>query len=363
MNENSTAGAVFFALMSIGALIKSDEVVGIGVGVLCAIISAFFVKKSIMQAAMEQEENHQRLEIQFQQLRHKLGDGGSSDEDIIRAITNGSDRLEEELQVIRDKLDRLDSLMEIAESNKEIKTAISALAESSQAVQKMLQKVAENSEAEIKLLKVTVEKMSGFEEKFTTLEENSKKLNELTESSQTTVQTGLKLMQVIGQMLKAPPFAKDLTQLSKSMDTLNEKMDKLDKLDSLDNLEKLTVLEDIKISMNETTEKLSDLKDMKDYISESGNSITSSVDNLSEVNKNISEEVSQTNEQVIDLNSNVNKAAIDVTTAIKTMKEDIIKLTTKIDAYNGLMKTAMEQYSTLSEQDVKVLEKIAEKIQ
>ena len=202
MNENSTAGAVFFALMSIGALIKGDEIVGIGIGALCAIISAFFVKKSIMQAAMEQEENHQRLEIQFQQLRHKLGDGGSSDEDTIRAITNGSDRLEEELQVIRDKLDRLDYLLEIAESNKEIKTAISTLAESSQAVQEVLQKVAENSEAETKLLKVTVEKMSGFEEKFNTFEENSKKLNELTESSQTTVQTGLKLMQVIGQMLK-----------------------------------------------------------------------------------------------------------------------------------------------------------------
>ena len=360
MNENSTAGAVFFALMSIGALIKGDELIGIGLGALCAIISAFFIKKSIMQAAMEQEENHQRLEIQFQQLRHKLGDGGSSDEDTIRAITNGSDRLEEELQVIRDKLDRLDTLMEIAESNKDIKTAINALAESSQTVQEVLQKLAENSEAETKLLKVTVEKMSGFEEKFNTLEENSKKLNELTESSQTTVQTGLKLMQVIGQMLKAPPFAKDLTQLSKSMDTLNEKMDKLD---SLDNLEKLTMLDDIKTSITEAAEKLSDLKDMKDYISESGNSVTSSVDNLSEVNRNISEEITHTNEQIIDLNSNVNKAAVDVTNAIKTMKEDIIKLTTKIDAYNGLMKTAMEQYSTLSEQDVKVLEKIAEKIQ
>ena len=45
------------------------------------------------------------------------------------------------------------------------------------------------------------------------------------------------------------------------------------------------------------------------------------------------------------------------------MKEDIAKLTTKIDAYNGLMKTSLEQYSRLSEQDVKVLEKIAEKIQ
>ena len=357
MNENSMAGAVFFALVSIGALIKGDELIGIGIGLLCAIISAFFVKKSIMQSALAQEENHQRLEIQFQQLRHKLGDGSNSDEDTIRAIGNSSDRLEEELQVIRDKLDRLDPLLEIAESNAEIKTAASSLVENSQSVQKSLQKMAENSDAEAKLLKITVEKMSDFEEKFNTLEENSKKLNELTESSQTTVQTGLKLMQVIGQMLKTPPFAKDLTQLNKSMDTLNEKIDKLD------NLEKLNILDDIKNSITETSEKMSDLNDIKDCIFESVRTMTTSVDGLSEVNRNISKSIIQTNENVINLNNNVNKAAVDVTAAIKSMKDDIVKLTTKIDAYNGLMKTAMEQYSTLSEQDVKVLEKIAEKIQ
>ena len=356
MNENSTAGAVFFALVSIGALVKGDEVVGIGLGALFAVISAFFVKKSIMQAAMEQEENHQRLEIQFQQLRHKLGDGGSSNDDTIRAITNGSDRLEEELQVIRDKLDRLDGLLQIAESSEEIKTSLNSLAESNQALQEVLKKSADNSEAGTKLQKIMVEKMSNFEDKFNTVEGNFKKLNELTEAGQTSIQTGMKLLQVIGQMLKAPAFAKDLTQLSKSMETLNEKMN------GLDNLEKLSILEELKTSMNETSERLTPLNDMKEYITESGNSMTASIDNLSEVNRVISEGISRTNENVTDLNTNVNGAAVNITAAIKSMKEDIVKLTTKIDAYNGLMKVALEQYSILSEQDVKVLEKIAEKI-
>ena len=177
MNENSTAGAVFFALVSIGALIKGDELIGIGVGAVCAVISAFFVKKSIMQAAMAQEENHQRLEIQFQQLRHKLGDSGGSSEETIRAIDNSSDRLEEELQVIRDKLDGIENLRQLVETSEEIKSSLNSLVETSKSTQEIFQKLTENSEAETKLSKIAVEKMSNFEEKFNALEENVKKLN------------------------------------------------------------------------------------------------------------------------------------------------------------------------------------------
>ena len=384
MNENTTAGALFFALLSIAALMKLDPLIemegaGLVLSVIFAVISAFFLKKSIMQAAIAQEENHQRLEIQFQQLRHKLGGDTDSNEEVIRAIDNSSDRIEEELQVIRDKLTGLDSLTQIAESNEELKTIFNSFVEDSKNSQELFKKMVENSDAEAKLTKITVEKMSNYEEKLNSLEENSKKLTELTESSQTTVQTGLKLMQVIGQMLKAPAFAKDLTQLGKAMETLNEKMGKLDQLDKLETLEKLetrleildkletleklNALEEMKASLVEVTEKLSDLQVLKDTVNDSGQSMTTSVDNLGEVNRNINEEIVKTTENLATLISSVKKSSTDITAAIKAMQDDISKLTTKIDAYNGLMKSALEQYSTLSEQDVKVLEKIAEKIQ
>ena len=384
MNENTTAGALFFALLSIAALMKLDPLVevegaGLVLSVIFAIISAFFVKKSIMQAAITQEENHQRLEIQFQQLRQKLGGDTDSNEEVIRAIDNSSDRIEEELQVIRDKLTGLDTLTQIAESNEELKITLTSFVKDSKNNQELLKKMVENSDAEAKLIKITVEKMSNYEEKLNILEENSKKLTELTESSQTTVQTGLKLMQVIGQMLKAPAFAKDLTQLGKSMETLNERMSKLEQLDKLEilerletkletldkleTLEKLNTLEEMKTSLIDVTEKLSDLQALKDTVNDSGQSMTTSVDNLGEINKNINEEVVKTTENLANLISSVKKSSIDITAAIKAMQDDVSKLTTKIDAYNGLMKSALEQYSTLSEQDVKVLEKIAEKIQ
>ena len=150
MNENTTAGALFFALLSIAALMRLDELAGIyGIGitlsVIFAIISAFFVKKSIMQSAIAQEENHQRLEIQFQQLRQKLGGDTSSEEEVIRAIDNSSDRIEEELQVIRDRLSGLDPLAQIADTNEEIKTTLTSFVESSKTNQELLQKLTENS--------------------------------------------------------------------------------------------------------------------------------------------------------------------------------------------------------------------------
>ena len=113
----------------------------------------------------------------------------------------------------------------------------------------------------------------------------------------------------------------------------------------------------------EVSEKLSNISKLSDAVFDSGQSMTTSVDQLSEVNRGINEETAKVSENVINLTSGVTKASFDVTAAIKSMQEDISKLTNKIDAYNGLMKTALEQYSTLSEQDVRVLEKIAEKIQ
>lgn len=380
MNENTTAGSLFFALLSIAALMKFDSLLGTeGIGfafsLIFAIVSAFFLKKSIMQEAITQEENHQRIEIQFQQLRHKIGGDTGSSEETIRAVDNCADRLETELQVIRDTLAALEPLAQIAETNSEIKSTLTDLSVNVQDSQEILKKLKDNTESENKLSTLIVEKLTAFDEKMQSIDESAKKLNELTEAGQNTSQTGVKLLTAVGQMLKNPPFAKDITQLSKSMEELNEKIAKLemlDKLDSLDKLElldklklldKLNSLEEIKSTMNNADEKLINLQTMNDTFNESGKLFTTNIDNLCTVNKNITSEVKHTTENVYALTNEVEKTSESITTAIKSMQEDITKLTTKIDAYNGLMKTALEQYSTLSEQDVKVLERIAEKIQ
>ena len=61
--ENSTSLALFFALVSIGAIIKGDEFIGIGVGAVFAIIAAFFLKQSILQEAVTEEDTDGKMEI------------------------------------------------------------------------------------------------------------------------------------------------------------------------------------------------------------------------------------------------------------------------------------------------------------
>ena len=376
MNENTTAAALFFALVSIGAMIKGDDVVGIGVGAIAAIVSAFFLKRSIMQAAIAEEDNQQRLEIQFQQLRHKLnGTGDVTGEEMVHAIDKGTDRLEEELQVIRDRLsglENLEQLAQIVETNEEIKSTINSFVESSKERQAILKKLSDNTEASAKLSKVNVEKMSEVSEKLSSIDENSQKLNEVSETNKTTLQTSVKLLTAVGQMLKVPAFAKDLTQLNKSMETLLEKIDRLEKLDELDKLstlekletlDKLESLEEIKATMNEVVNNISELTKVTEIISTQGQTTVDGLERVTESNHVVAENINQTTENISTLNISVEKATLELTAAIKIMQDDITKLTTKIDAFNGMMKAAIEQYSTLSEQDVKVLEKIAEKVQ
>ena len=374
--ENSTAGALLFALISIGALIKGDELIGIGVGSICAIISAILLKQSIMQSASEQEENHQRIEIQFQQLRSRISDGGNSNQNqsmlaITHTMADSTEAIQESLRRMNDRLEFLENLSQLPqliEMNDSTKAAMVTMSDSitanAKATQELLKKTSDNTEAQVKLIKVSVEKMSDLVEKITHIEDNSKKITELTESSQATVQTGLKLMQVIGQMLKSPPFAKDIAQLNTSMTTLAEKfaaLDKMDKLDKLDLLENMS--NNIETMSQNISEPLKELSNNNNAIAENMKSMSDSVEKVGEINKVISDEMLQINEQVTNVTTSVDKSTMNLVEMMNSIRDEISKLTMKIDAYNGLMKAALEQYSSLSEQDVKVLERIAEKVQ
>ena len=358
------AAALFFALLSVGALLKGDEVIGIGFGLLCAVMAAFFMKKSIMQADMSEEENHQRLEIQFQQLRQRLGDGGSTSSSMMQqAITTASDQIQEILHEIQSQLSVLENLTQINESSGEVKTLIQTAIEESQAQHEVIKKSGEVGEQQLESLKSNLDKFAGIEEKLKTLTEQSSKLNELTESGQSTVQTGLKLLQVVGQMLKAPPFAKDITQLNETMNKL------LTKFDSLEELKKTTAAISANVAgfakiNNEIAESIKlNGQTAADGVSRLEESINAMSENSSKANETAAGMTVSVDKAAAGMTVSVDKASAEMVAAISEMQEDIVKLTTKIDAYNGLMKMALEQYSSLTDHDVRVLEKIAEKVQ
>ena len=66
------------------------------------------------------------------------------------------------------------------------------------------------------------------------------------------------------------------------------------------------------------TEKLSDLQVLKDTVNDSGQSMTTSVDNLGEVNRNINEEIVKTTENLATLISSVKKSSTDTSQSTKT---------------------------------------------
>ena len=319
--ETSAAAALFFSLLSIVLLLKLDELAGTGAGIggaaVCALIAAFMMKKTIMQAALEAEDNHQRLEVQFQQLRSKL-----SGEQI--------DLLEKQTRLLENmtkKLSGLENLNRDEPDNEELKTLLESLVESHKYITLELEKIparldnqTEQSHENVESL---VKEIQAVSDKFTILAEQNEKLLEKLEGLHSIVATGVKIVQVMGQLMKNPPGTKDLVHMAEVSDRINEK---LEKLETLDNVEKIheTIVENSK-----------------------------SVDEVLEgVSKNMA-----------SMSTQFNKSLTEFGEQLKGLAAETEKLVERIDAYNGLTKATLDQYSMLTEQDVRVLEELTRKME
>lgn len=188
-SENGYAGALFFSLMSLGALLKLDDVGSWFVGVICAVFAAISLRLAFIKAAQAVEENHQRMEVQFQQLRSKIIETSTATIEAMSSVNDAAELARDNLQTIRVRLAELDNLTQLAESAAEIKTTIASLEENSVALNVILEK--------------------DFEQ-FRTIEEMNKE----------SLQTVLKLLQLIAQLMKNPAYAKDLEKINSSFEKL-----------------------------------------------------------------------------------------------------------------------------------------------
>ena len=188
-SENGYAGALFFALMSLGALLKLDDTDGWIVGVICAVFAAISLRLALVKAAQAVEENHQRMEVQFQQLRSKIIETSTATVEAMSSVNDAAKLARDNLQTIRVRLAELDNLTQLAESVAEIKMTIAGLEENSVALNVILEK--------------------DFEQ-FRTIEEMNKE----------SLQTVLKLLQLIAQLMKNPAYTKDLEKINSSFEKL-----------------------------------------------------------------------------------------------------------------------------------------------
>ena len=122
--ENGYAGALFFALMSLGALLKLEDSVGWIVGAGCALFAAIFLRAALSKSAQTVEEDHQRMEIQFQQLRNKVGEAAAVSAQAVTSTNDAARLVQENLEVIRVRLAELDNLTVLAENSSALKSEL-----------------------------------------------------------------------------------------------------------------------------------------------------------------------------------------------------------------------------------------------
>ncbi len=307
--DTSAAVAVFSALVSIGVLLKADDlIISIGGAAIFALIAAFMTKKAVMQTASEVEDNIGRIEVQFQQLRAKMT--GEQIEHL--------DRQTRLLDGISNKINSFENTDHNDQFGEQLKTSLEQLIEVQKALPESLERLSarfddqfdqskEDAQSIVKELETVCEKLSEMSE------QNNRAIDKL-EGLHSVITTGVKLVQVMGQLMKNPPVAKDVTHMSETLDASNKKFEEI-----------------------HTT------------IVENG--------------KAVDDVMTGVRENMMGMTFQFDKSLGEFGEQIKGLSTEVEKLVERIDAYNGLTKATLEQYSMLTEQDVRVLEELTRRLE
>lgn len=205
-SENSYAGALFLAIMSVGAFLKLDDELGLAVGAVFALAAAISLRRALNQSAQAAEEDHQRLEIQFQQLRSKIIETSTANFSAMTAVSDAAQLVQENFQIIRVRLAELDNLTQLTQSTEAIRSTLSTF------------------DGNVPALKIEQGTISAAQEQnLSAIAEELKKLTAIEEANKANLQTVLKLVQVVGQMLKNPAYIKDLEKISATLESLANK--------------------------------------------------------------------------------------------------------------------------------------------
>ena len=331
--ENGFAAALFFTLIAIGALLKLEDVTGLALAAGSAIIAASFLRRALSNSAMAAEEDHQRMEIQFQQLRQKINEGYSATAAAMDAITSTSEALQENLQGIRSRLASLEHLTTIAETNSAMGAAMKSVEDTNASIEINIRRLGEKFSDVANAVENNSETMQSLSK---SLSGDFKKLQATVEENKSALQTSVKLLGVVGQMLKAPVFVKDLENILSATNELGTKLEMLDEL-------------------KKTNDELSELVRIVGEVSNQNLSVVEAASSVENATLNSSENFKEVGKQIVT-------GTESLTAMFDDVRKELSTLTKKLDAYNGLSRATLEQYSNLTEQDVRILEKISERL-
>ena len=203
-SENSYASALFFTIVSLGALLKIDDVTSYAIGAGAAILAAISLRNALVKSAQAAEENHQRMEVQFQQLRTKIIEASSASTTAMTSLSDVTKLLQDNLKTIREQSTSLDSLINLVKDAESITSLVASLEENSAALNVELEKISAAIQSQ--------EKFSDSAE--------LKKLIELEETNKANLQSVLKILAAVSQMMKVPAYTKSFEQINSALEKL-----------------------------------------------------------------------------------------------------------------------------------------------
>lgn len=230
-SENAYAGALFFALVSLGALLQLNDIAGCLIGAGSALLAAISLRRALVKAAQDNEENHQRMEIQFQQLRSKIIETSEINITAMNSVNAAAQLVQDNMQVIRVLLADLAHLTQFAELIEEFQSTVASLDENSAALNLTLEREFEKLRAIeetnkenlqnimelLPLLNNTTENSAALN---LTLEREFERLHAIEDINKENLQNILKLLQV----LQNPIYTRDMEKINLSINQLTEQI-------------------------------------------------------------------------------------------------------------------------------------------
>lgn len=203
-SENSYASALFFTIVSLGALLKIDDVTSYAIGAGAAILAAISLRNALIKSAQATEENHQRMEVQFQQLRTKIIEASSASTTAMTSLNDVTKLLQDNLKTIREQSTSLDSLINLVKDAESITSLVASVEENSAALNVELEKIS-----------VAIQSQEKFSDSA-----ELKKLIELEETNKANLQSVLKILQSVSQMMKVPTYTKSFERINTTIEKL-----------------------------------------------------------------------------------------------------------------------------------------------
>ena len=297
-SENGYAGALFFALISLGAVLKiEDFVTSCAICAGGALLAAISLRRALNRSAQAAEEDHQRMEIQFQQLRAKINETSAASIDAMNSLSEVTQLLHDNLKIIREQSATMEDLISLIKNAESVNSLVASLEENSAAQNVALERIFDAIQSQ------EIKNAESINSLIGSLEENSAAQNAALEKISIALQSNtddLKKLAAIAQTTQNS-YTKDLEKTNSALE---------------------------KLGANETA---ADLKNSVEV-----------------ANKNLA--------ALVKINSNLSRS---VTTTLDNLRFEVVKLSNRLESINGV---PGETQTPLTEEDLDLLKKIVAKI-